>query len=67
MTFPPGEREKLREIVKKAHGQGKRIRFWAVPDQAAGWSVLAEAGVDLINTDRLPELREFLERLSAAE
>jgi hypothetical protein len=54
------ERMKLRELVRRAHEQGRSIRFWAHPDQTAGWEALRDAGVDLINTDNLAGLRQFL-------
>jgi glycerophosphoryl diester phosphodiesterase len=58
--FPEAERKALHDIVKKAHGQGRLIRFWASPDRAESWREQCRAGVDLINTDRLGPLREFL-------
>jgi hypothetical protein len=54
------ERTKLKALVKKAHAQGRKIRFWAIPDTGAGWQVMREAGVDLINTDNLEGLQKFL-------
>jgi glycerophosphoryl diester phosphodiesterase len=59
-AFPELERKKLRELVDKAHAQGRRLRLWATPDQPAMWKELREAGVDLINTDKLEELSRFL-------
>jgi glycerophosphoryl diester phosphodiesterase len=56
------ERMRLRELVRRAHEQGRAIRFWANPDQPAGWDALRQAGVDLINTDNLSGLRDFLLR-----
>jgi len=56
----PDERDKLAAIVARAHGQGRTIRFWAIPDTPAGWAACLEAGVDLINTDDLAGLRAFL-------
>lgn len=58
--LPESERVKLRELVRRAHAQGRRIRFWATPDNEPGWRELADAGVDLLNTDRLAELETFL-------
>ena len=58
--FPDVERKKLERWVKQAREQGRKIRFWAVPDQRRGWSELRRAKVDLINTDKLAELRAFL-------
>jgi len=58
--FPQEEKETLKELVAKAHKAGRRIRFWSAPDDAAGWSELLAAEVDLVNTDHLGELRDFL-------
>ncbi len=52
---------KLAVRVKQAHAQGRMIRFWNTPDTPEAWRVLNEAGVDLINTDHLAELRRFFE------
>ena len=59
-VLPVDEKEKLHRIVKAAHARGQRVRFWAVPDQTEGWRELRDAGVDLINTDKLVPLRKFL-------
>jgi len=58
--FLPKERDQLKYLVEKAHARGYRIRFWAAPDNPAGWAVLKDAGVDLINTDDLAGLSRFL-------
>jgi len=58
--LPDDERQRLKQFVQRAHQQGRRIRFWAAPDNPAGWRELQQAGVDLLNTDDLAGLREFL-------
>jgi hypothetical protein len=58
--MPQAEREKLRAIVSKAHRHKRLVRFWATPDRRTLWRELRAAGVDLINTDKLDELRSFL-------
>ena len=58
--LPSDQAERLRALVQTAHAQGRRIRFWGLPDQPAAWQALWDAGVDLINTDRLAELATFL-------
>ena len=58
--LPAREQAKLAKIVKNAHTDGQKIRFWAAPDNPAAWSVFHEAGVDFINTDHLENLAEFL-------
>lgn len=59
--LPEEERRKLRALVEQTHRTGARIRFWGMPDSPLVWATLAEAGVDLINTDQLAELARFLQ------
>lgn len=56
----PATMEKLKTFVKKTHQQGRLLRFWATPEKEPVWKLLLDLDVDLINTDRLPELRAFL-------
>jgi hypothetical protein len=63
--MPAEERRRLREIVQTAHKKGRRVRLWATPDnpspaREALWRELILAGVDLINTDDLKGLQQFL-------
>lgn len=58
--MPENERAKLQEIVKKSHGSGRVVRFWATPENENVWRELRSAGVDLINTDELDRLAVFL-------
>lgn len=53
------DRERLRRLVRRAHDQERRIRFWGVQDEPFAWRELNDAGIDLINTDRLADLRQF--------
>jgi N-acyl-D-amino-acid deacylase len=59
--MPQEEKSKLKGIVAKAHAQGCQLRFWNSPDNPDFWRELLSDGVDLINTDKLPELRQFFE------
>jgi N-acyl-D-amino-acid deacylase len=59
--MPADEKSRLKEIVAKAHAKGCRLRFWGSPDNPDFWRELMDDGVDLINTDKLPELRHFFE------
>jgi hypothetical protein len=56
---------KLQDAVAKAHAHGRRIRFWATPDNENVWRELHANGVDLINTDDLAGLEKFLRGASA--
>ncbi|MFM8274081.1 MAG: phosphatidylinositol-specific phospholipase C/glycerophosphodiester phosphodiesterase family protein [Gemmata sp.] len=59
-AMPDDERKKLRDLVTRAHKQGRKVRFWAAPESEAVWKELLAAGVDLLNTDRLAEMETFL-------
>ncbi len=58
--FPKPERALLNELVRRAHHQGRTLRFWNAPDTAQTWALLRSTGVDLINTDRLVPCQHFL-------
>lgn len=63
--MPEDERAMLLGSIERTHALGARIRFWATPDtpgpaREAVWSVLADAGLDHINTDDLEGLAQFL-------
>lgn len=59
-AMPAAERTRLRELVQKASAQGRTLRLWAAPDTPVAWNELLAANVTIINTDYLPELRDFL-------
>jgi hypothetical protein len=59
-SFPEDERVKLKDLVGKARAENRMLRFWGTADTPAMWQVLKEAGVDLINTDKLAGLKDFL-------
>lgn len=63
--MPQQERQKLKDIVETAHKKGRTVRFWATPDNLSPerqnlWHELLTCGVDLLNTDDLPGLQQFL-------
>ncbi|RYG22503.1 hypothetical protein EON82_16885 [bacterium] len=58
--LPAEARAKLDELVRRTHAVGKRLRLWGTPDGPVTWGELRAAGLDLINTDRLAELRAYL-------
>jgi hypothetical protein len=62
--MPAAEQQKLQSLVKRAHEQNRKIRFWATAEKKAMWKELLDAGVDLINTDQLEGLQSFLSKAS---
>jgi len=63
-SMPAEDQVKLKQIVEQAHQKGRRVRFWGMPDSPTVWRALASAGVDLINTDDLSGLGQFLRNRS---
>lgn len=59
-TIPPPEHDRLCAFVMIAHKFGKKVRLWASPENEVVWKELLSCGVDLINTDKLVVLRDFL-------
>lgn len=53
---------RIRAAIAMVHGWGKPFRFWANPDNEAGWKFLMDMGVDYINTDQVLQLSAFLKR-----
>ncbi len=50
---------RIKQLVSSIHGKGKLLRLWAIPDYTTSWLGLKEMGVDIINTDKVRECREF--------
>jgi hypothetical protein len=58
--MPDNQRQRLCAYVAMAHKYGKKVRLWASPENDRVWSALLKCGVDLINTDKLSKLKNFL-------
>lgn len=59
---PSNVRRDVARVVRLAHKNGQRIRFWGIPDNEAVWQLLLEEKVDLIGADDLDALRSFMLR-----
>lgn len=51
---------KIKSIVKSVHKEGKKIRFWNTQDTEYMWKVLKKLKVDIIGTDKVEQLHEFM-------
>jgi hypothetical protein len=58
--MPADEKQLLENYVTAAHKYGRKVRLWASPENLAVWQQLLDCGVDLINTDKLAMLKDFL-------
>lgn len=50
----------IQDLAKRTHAEGKMLRLWAIPDRPEVWQQLMDAGVDLINTDKLSAFADFI-------
>lgn len=58
----PSEKDKktIKELVSKVHKEGKKLRFWASPDNQSVWDFLLSNQVDLVNTDSLVQFKNYI-------
>lgn len=54
------ETAKLLGVIDSVHNAGKMIRFWETPDNKTAWQALIGLGVDVIGTDKVEKLGNFL-------
>ncbi|RYU89619.1 hypothetical protein EWM62_15005 [Mucilaginibacter terrigena] len=55
-TLPVTDEKVLKSVINAVHAAGKKIRFWAAPDNNAGWQKLMEFGADILSTDHIDQL-----------
>jgi hypothetical protein len=58
--IPFYEKQRLCAFVAIAHTMGAKVRLWASPERQVVWDELLKCGVDLINTDQLVNLKNYL-------
>jgi hypothetical protein len=58
--MPAEDAHKLQSIVEKAHAKGRKLRFWGAPDKPVFWKAMLDTGVDIINSDDLAGLQQFM-------
>jgi len=57
------ERDRINAVIADAHTKGKPVRFWATPDFVNAWIKLMDLKIDIINTDHVAEVSDFLIKL----
>jgi alkaline phosphatase len=56
------EINRIKGGIDSVHNSGKMIRFWETPDTKSSWLALIRLGVDVIGTDKVEELGDFLNK-----
>jgi alkaline phosphatase len=54
---------RIGHVVKKVHGMSKLIRIWSSPDNSTSWKLQQDLGIDIINTDKIAECRDYFAQL----
>jgi hypothetical protein len=54
------DKKTVSEMVDKTHKEGKKLRFWASPDNEAVWRFLLDNKVDLVNVDSLQKFNKYI-------
>ena len=61
-SIPDDTKVALENIVAQVHDEDKILRFWNLPQDAPSvWGPLYDAGVDLINTNDIDGLSQYIE------
>lgn len=60
-TIPEKDKNSLIRVIDSVHNAGKKIRFWAAPDNENSWNLQMKLGVDLIGTDKIETFSKLLE------
>jgi alkaline phosphatase len=58
---------RVKGAIDSVHRAGKMIRFWESPDTKSSWLALMRLGVDVIGTDKIEELGDFLNKKAKNE
>lgn len=60
--LPQADVDGLKRIIDSAHAVNKKIRFWDTPDNPTAWKKLIDLGSDVIGTDHINELADYLNK-----
>jgi hypothetical protein len=63
----PFQQHRLKSLIEQAHSIGAKVRLWGSPDNTPVWNFLMGCGVDLINTDKLVDLRNYFVKNGVVE
>ncbi|MDB6130148.1 MAG: hypothetical protein JWM04_1255 [Verrucomicrobiales bacterium] len=58
--FQPDEKDRLYELVRRFHKEGRKVRFWNTPQTEQFWAAELACGVDYLNVDDLARAKQFL-------
>jgi alkaline phosphatase len=56
----PKDKKRIKGMIDSVHNAGKPFRFWAAPDNKTSWKLQKKLHADLIGTDKIDELANYL-------
>lgn len=59
-SFSAEERDRLLKFVEQTGNKNRELRFWAAGNNPKRWQALAQAGVTVINADKLELFRQWV-------
>ncbi|MES2807774.1 MAG: hypothetical protein V4619_04070 [Bacteroidota bacterium] len=64
-AIPDADFKRLKKTVDSVHvNTGKLVRFWGAPDTQEAWEMQVNFGADIIGTDKIEPLAEYLAKKS---
>ncbi|MBS1709694.1 MAG: hypothetical protein JSS65_13360 [Armatimonadetes bacterium] len=60
--MPVAEQQAMQDLADRCHKAGQKLRFWGAPDFEKSWVYQFKAGCDLVGTDKLEGLSNFLKQ-----
>lgn len=58
--LPEKDKKNLAKVIEQVHQKGKKIRFWATPDNINTWKTMMNLEVDFLNTDKVIQMGDYL-------
>ncbi|TDE18581.1 phosphatidylinositol-specific phospholipase C/glycerophosphodiester phosphodiesterase family protein [Dyadobacter psychrotolerans] len=58
--LPEKEKKAVIKVIEQTHQLGKKVRFWATPDNIQTWKTMMSLKADYLNTDKVMQLGDYL-------
>ena len=58
--LPEKDKKSIVKVIRQIHDKGKKVRFWATPDNIHTWKTMMSLEVDYLNTDKVVQMGDYL-------
>lgn len=67
-NIPDEDKKRIKHTIDSVHtNTGKLVRFWGAPDNEKSWDTQMDIGADIIGTDHIDLLEEYLRKRSLSQ